>query len=245
MKRLIFVLLFCIHAYSENYAILVHGFMRGRGNLSQLEKPLHERGFVVINWTYPSRDRTIKEHGHALLADLNEFLCKDPEAKISFVTHSLGGLVVRSILGRLPQNALGRSVFIAPPFQGSQFARKLGRLPGIGKFFGNKAGQELLTTPRGGFEHLGSIPADFPVLVISGTLGFNPLIRGTNDGKVAISESCLNSPHAHITTCASHSWICHAPWVVKMAVQFLVEGCDGEDQSCNIAHRLAEDGGLG
>ncbi|MFQ5407879.1 MAG: lipase family alpha/beta hydrolase, partial [Anaerolineales bacterium] len=46
----------------------------------------------------------------------------DADACVRFVTHSMGGLVLRSALGlrgRSPFQDVGRIVFIAPPFQGS------------------------------------------------------------------------------------------------------------------------------
>lgn len=39
--------------------------------------------------------------------------------KVSFVTHSMGGLVLRSALGKLGFENVYRAVFIAPPFRGS------------------------------------------------------------------------------------------------------------------------------
>ena len=116
---------------------------------------------------------------------------------------------------------MGRAVLIAPPNRGSEFARNIGKYRLVRKVVGDQAGAELTQAPLDGFDQLGDFPEEMPVLVIAGTAGFNPLISGPNDGKVAVSETRLNSSHAHETCFAGHSWICHAPTVVKQSKRFL------------------------
>ncbi len=59
--------------------------------------------------------------------------------------------------------------------------------------------------------------------MIAGNLGFNPFIKESNDGKVAVKETFLNTPHEHCVVGAGHSWISLSPKVIRVAKAFLFE----------------------
>jgi len=58
-------------------------------------------------------------------------------------------------------------------------------------------------------------------LVISGTFGWNPFVGGINDGKVAVNESRLPTPHKQMTFFYGHSWIMFADRVIYAALDFI------------------------
>ena len=119
----------------------------------------------------------------------------------------LRGLILRSAMQEkeCPQIAKeGKAVLIAPPNQGSRFARAL-RQTLISPVLGKKAGYELMSKKN--FSHLGEFPKSLDVLIIAGTFGFNPLIWEKNDGKVGVSETRLSTKHHHETGRTSHSVI--------------------------------------
>ncbi len=91
----------------------------------------------------------------------------------------------------------------------------------MSNILGKNAGKELLTEQT--FDHLGEFPAEKNVLVISGTYGWNPLVQGTNDGKVSVFECCLNTPHEHRTHFAGHSWIMKSDTVIQYSVDFITK----------------------
>ncbi len=231
--RVLFTLLVlqnCAFADIENNApkngivVLVHGFMRKAGNMSMMQSSLKKEGWSVENWSYPSKEKYIEEHAEDLVYRLSEISKQHAGVPISFVTHSMGGLIVRCALNHpnCPNEAkMGRAVLVAPPNKGSVFARKLHNYKVFKAIAADKAGKQLMTTELEGFDYLGNFPDHMSVLVIAGTAGFNPMISGTNDGKVAVSETYLNTPHSHETVLAGHSWICHSPTVVKKAKAFL------------------------
>lgn len=208
----------------EGTVVLVHGILGSSGNLALLNFYLKNRGWKTENWDYKSREANFLTHSTNLNELLKKIATDNPGKPISFVTHSMGALVVKSTLNLedCPKEATqGRAVLIAPPANGSGFARKLYR-NALSRFvLGKEAGHELMTTPHDGFDYLGRFPKEMPILVISGTAGLNPFIHEFNDGAVGLSETCLKTPHYHQTTFAGHASICIAPTTIKFTKRFL------------------------
>ncbi len=208
----------------KGMVVCLHGFLRTRANTWALSAALRRDGWKTLNWRYPSRSRTIADHAEALVGDLRKVAEAHPGEPIAFVTHSLGGLVVRAALNRpdCPQEALhGRIVLLAPPNRGSAMARKLSGLFPARWVFGNHAGRELMETPEDGFDRLGTFPEGVQVLVLAGDLGCNPWIMGPDDGKVGVEETALPTPHVLRRVHAGHSWIAWSPNVIREVRHFL------------------------
>ena len=72
-------------------AVVLHGLWRSRDSMSAITEALEESGFEVLDVAYPSTRRTIAEHA-AQVAELLDGL-RGEGREVSFVTHSLGGLV--------------------------------------------------------------------------------------------------------------------------------------------------------
>lgn len=210
--------------HSGEFLVCIHGFMRTYRVMSRIEKAFEKSGWEVLNWDYPSRDKRIEEHAEDLVVILNEIACERPGEPIHFVTHSLGGIIVRAALNHpnCPKEAkIGKAVLIAPPNQGAIFARKLKENAFFRWVMGDQSGYELMNAPN--FKHLGPFPETKEVLIIAGNLGFNPYIKGSNDGKVAVDETLLNTPHEHTIVGAGHSWISISPKVIRLAKSFLID----------------------
>ncbi|MGA8164885.1 MAG: alpha/beta hydrolase [Waddliaceae bacterium] len=215
------------HPKPAGTVVLVHGFLRSSMNMYAFSHSFKKEGWNVVNWSYPSRRKLIEEHADDLVSRLKIIANCHPNEPISFVTHSMGALVLRCALNHseCPDEAkIGRAVLIAPPNRGSSFARSLHRYKPMRWLLGEKSGHQLMTTSPDGFDRMGNFPGDMPVLVISGTAGWNPAIGGVNDGKVGLQETCLQTPHYHASSYAGHSWICLVPSVVKKAKKFLSSG---------------------
>ena len=107
--------------------ILVHGFMRTGMSMVPMARGLRRAGFLtrlVSQWNV-----------HAEVADLAQGLfhrvCRiregfarrlETQPAVHFVTHSLGSIVVRSMLSRYELAGVNRVVMLAPPNAGSRFA---------------------------------------------------------------------------------------------------------------------------
>ena len=222
MKKWLIIVLFTSTLFSAQETVYcIHGFMRTGKSMNVAAKALEEKGFRAKVFDYPSRERSIEEHGAVLAHHLKKTAVRNPAQPIHFYAHSMGGLVLRSALNHPdcpPEATYGKAVLLSTPSQGSQLAQTLHTFPPMRNLFGDKAGRELMREPN--FEHLGPFPPTLSVLVIAGTSGFNPLLDGPNDGKVTIQETKLLTPHKHLTLPLYHSTMMHSPKAIKQALMF-------------------------
>jgi hypothetical protein len=194
-----------------------------------LANEVRDEGMHVYLWDYPSRVKTIEEHAACLVEVLNAIVKKNPAEPIHFVTHSLGGIIVRAALNHpdCPEEAkIGRAVLLAPPNRGAALARKLHGCPMMRWIFGKKAGRQLMTYSPEDMQNIGSFPSTMDVLVVAGDQGSRITrvwIEEPNDGKVTIEETRLNSVHTHKIIHASHSWIMTSRESIGLTKNFLLE----------------------
>lgn len=189
-----------------------------------LERNLRQDHWNVINWGYPSRDDLIENHGAMLVKELEILAKKRPGKPIHFVAHSMGSLVLLAALNHpdVPTEAkIGRVVLIAPPLQGSKWARWASQYTVIRSILKKFAGKEL-STKIDYFEVLGNYPGTLEkILVIAGSLGFNPILEGENDGTIAVSETLLKTPHEHVVVKSGHKTIVFSKEVSRLTRAFL------------------------
>lgn len=230
MKRLILLLLIFflavsvqIHSSSDRILVTVHGFLGSPWNLDLLTS-VYDEDTQVIPWGYPSRAKLIQEHGKDLVVKLKSLAEQNPGKPIDFLTHSMGGLVLRAAINQpdCPIEAkIGKAVLLGPPNQGSAWGRFLGQIALVEAIAKAEAGRQLLTEEN--FEFLGQFPESCRVLVIAGHLSLNPFLKGPNDGLVFVEETRLNTPHKLITIDAGHVTMLLSQQVASLAKQFFEE----------------------
>lgn len=178
----------------------------------------------MIAWGYPSRQGTIEAHAAALDRALTATLCA-ARGRVHFVTHSLGGLLVRAYLGSVVIPNLGRVVMLAPPNQGTEVAD---RLRGWWPFrvATGPSGQQLGTGPDGVASRLPLIRGE--VGIIAGDRSTNPLfdswIDGASDGKVGVARTRLPGMTDHLVVRAGHTFLPWRPDVVRQVFAFIERG---------------------
>jgi pimeloyl-ACP methyl ester carboxylesterase len=103
--------------------IAVHGFYSNRDRAGALLKGAQDKGFPTGNFEYAS-DRPIEESAGLLAQNLKCIADKQPERRVALVTHSMGGVVARSVVENpeLDPGNVTRLVMIAPPNHGSALA---------------------------------------------------------------------------------------------------------------------------
>ena len=202
--------------------ILLHGL--GRTPLSMLAVAVaaRRRGYRVVNWHYRSKSRSIAENAEAFGREVVPRV-RDA-ARVHFVTHSLGGIIVRQFLATRSLPNLGRVVMFAPPNRGSEVADVLRRSRLLSKIrpvreLGTGADSTPLALP----------PARFPVGVIAGTRSHIPLFARwmnhvPNDGVVAVDRTRLAGMTDFLVLRRTHTslpWSCDA---IGHAFRFIEHG---------------------
>ncbi|MCH9691016.1 MAG: alpha/beta hydrolase [Gammaproteobacteria bacterium] len=188
MMRLFFVvvlfnLLPAFAAAAPQCVLLLHGLSRSADSMSELEHKLAQAEFIPINIDYPSRKFPIEQLAEKAIAPSLK-RCP-PGSDISFVTHSMGGILVRQYLSEHKLENLKRVVMLGPPNRGSEVVDKLKNFPGF-HFINGDAGLQLGTGKLSLPNQLGA--AKFELGIIAGTRSINlilsSLIPGTNNSEI-------------------------------------------------------------
>lgn len=203
--------------------ILLHGLARTSRSMAPLEKVLIAQGYHVINQDYPSRKARIEDLADIAIGSALRQCHKGQT--IHFVTHSLGGILVRQYLSQQAIPGLKHVVMLGPPNQGSEVVDTLKAIPGF-HFINGKAGLQLSTDTTSLPKSLG--PAQFDVGIIAGTKSINPIlslfIPGRNDGKVAIDNTKLDGMHDHIEVATTHPFMMRNATVIQHICHYLKHG---------------------
>lgn len=218
------------------YVVLLHGLGRTASSMRSMERALRREGYRVVNVSYPSTEQTIEESAtNSLAAILREHIL-DPEARVNFVTHSLGGIVLREYLAHHHIARLGRVVMLAPPNQGSEVVDHM-KNGWFYRWMTGPAGQELGTDPDSLPNRLG--PPNFKFGVIAGDRSVNPFnswwLPGKDDGKVTVASTQLEGMTELLTVHNSHTWLPARRAVIKATIRFLATGRFDASPSANYA----------
>jgi triacylglycerol lipase len=214
--------------------VLLHGLGLGGWAMARLERSLRAAGYRTVNLTYPSRSRPIEQLAAEWLPAQLRSRGVAIAPRFHFVTHSMGGIVLRAWLreeqrkngGRLPAG-LGRVVMLAPPNQGSAVADRLRRFPPFRWFTGVngiRLGTGADSLPRA----LGPWPTGIELGVIAGDRTLNPLfsawLDGVNDGKVSVASTRLAGLRDHLVLPHSHTWLQWRADTARAVGRFLQHG---------------------
>ena len=215
---------------AEASVVLLHGMGRTRWSMRKPARALGEAGYHVVNLGYPS---TSRHHGIQELAA--DFIPRavarcDPGQPIHFVTHSLGGILLRMYLQQHKLPGGSRAVMLAPPNHGSEVAESLrGWL--LYRWLMGRPGQQLGTGAE-------SIPLSLKAIemeigIITGNRSFEPwfsrLLTGENDGKVSVDSARMPEAGDFLVVPSSHSFIMQNARVIDQVVHFIRQGCFRRD----------------
>lgn len=142
----------------------------------------------------------------------------------SLRTHSLGGILVRSLLAGDTTYA-GRVVMLSPPNQGSEIIDAFAPSPLLGSLVG-PAGMTLGTDSASVPRRLG--PVDFSLGVIAGDRSLTSvgswLIPGPDDGLVGVEQARVEGLSDFLVVPATHTMIMNRPETVAAVLSFLSRG---------------------
>lgn len=207
--------------------VLAHGFLRTKNSMYFLQKALEDRGYEVVNRTYPSGENTIENNATFINDFVNDKLREfPPDAELYFVTHSMGGLVVRCYLDEYRPEQAKRLVMIAPPNRGATMAEYLDMYPITDALLG-PSGEEMAM----GEDYLSNLCGGAPDIefgIIAGGRGdgegYSPLLDGDDDGTVSVWTTYLPGAVDFLVLEHIHTFICDHPDTIENVIHFLETG---------------------
>ncbi len=214
-----------ISADSSEGVVLLHGLNRSWRAMSKIAKELQAVGFTTVNVDYPSQTAPIESLAPMVV---NEGLekCREADAvQIHFVTHSMGGILLRYAHNESPIPELGRVVMLAPPNQGSEIVDVTKHWPGA-ELLSGEAGLQIGTDENSIPAQLG--PVDFELGIIAGTGTISPflsmMLPNPDDGKVSVARTRVEGMNDFLVVKNSHHFIVTSDKVIENTKQFLRTG---------------------
>lgn len=205
--------------------VLLHGALRSRLGLWPTARWLARWGLDARPFGYPTRRGSLEAHADALSRFLDRWSEGVRVPVLGFLTHSMGGLVVRAYLQRHAGRhaAHHRVVMLSPPNRGAELAERNRHNPLMRWIYGDAAEQ----LRPGHVLRMPGPPAETDVLVLAGARGdgrgYNRLISsGDDDGVVGLAEMGL--PGIEPTVVGGlHAFLQWRPSVLERAARFLRE----------------------
>lgn len=209
----------------DDYVVLLHGMWRNARAMAPIESYLLIKGYRVINISYPSTEYPIEtlveQHLHPAVKNLE----LTSSQKIHFVTHSMGGILVRYYLKHYGMASLGKVVMLSPPNQGTELVDMLQGSEWFQDATG-PSGVQLGTESSALTKQLG--PVDFDLGVIAGN--YNPnwitsmLVPGPDDGVVSVESTKVEGMKDFLLVSERHYQLRGHKPVLQQIAYFLEHG---------------------
>ena len=216
--------------------LLLHGLGRTGLSMVPLKRALARAGFQPRIVDYPSRKRSIGRLVESVVAPPVDAWLAEGAERVHFVTHSLGGVLVRALAAArydagTPLPPGSRAVMLAPPHAGSEVADALRQREPFRSVLG-PALQELGTDDASVPNQLGPMRG-IEAGVLAGTrriLPFGIFFDGPHDGLVSVASAHAPDGLADQgTVAASHALVMMSPAVIAATIQFLETGAFGTE----------------
>jgi triacylglycerol lipase len=223
---LILVLLLGSLAQADDCVVLLHGLMRSSTSMNTMQRELDAEGYITANIDYPSRDHTVEELAEIAVEEgLTACRANEDIGRIHFVTHSLGGILLRQYLSANEIPELGRVVMMGPPNQGSAAVDELEDVPGF-DWLNGPAGRQLGKGEDSVPLALG--PAEFELGVIAGNRTIDPItssvLENPDDGRVSVEDTKLDGMADFVVVEHSHAFMMRMQRTIELTIEFLRTG---------------------
>lgn len=205
--------------------ILLHGLARSDASMAKMAKTLQQQGYRVCNIDYPSTQYNIETLAQQFVLPAIKNCTQHSQGKVHFVTHSMGGILVRYLALHQLYPITGQVVMLGPPNHGSEIVNKIGKWK-VFYWVNGQAGQQLRSSSEALPQQLGK--ANFKVGVIAGDRSINwinsMMIKGKDDGKVSLESAKLDGMQDYIVLHTTHPMMMNNVQVQQQTLQFLRYG---------------------
>lgn len=202
--------------------VLLHGLWRGFHAMQPMARALHDEGFSTLNIPYPSGRLPIDVLVKRIRQQVEQTTGDSP---VHFITHSLGGILLRKLLNDGVPWEFGRIVMLAPPSNGSEIVDWARQRPLLHRVLG-PAGRALASD--GVPATLPAFPPEIEAAVIMGNRPtipfFKNLFGGDNDGIVSTARGHVDGLRGFSVIPADHTFIQMHPEAIRLSVDFLKSG---------------------
>ncbi len=212
---------------SDTCVILLHGLGRSPLSMVPLQIALERAGYRTVNQGYPSRSEPIETLAAAHVAEALAKCASSPNDPVYFVTHSLGGILVRQYLQDRDIPPGSRMVMLGPPNQGSELVDQFGADAWFQVF--GPAARQLGTADDGLLSRLK--PVDLEIGIIAGTrAGLDATILESgglpepHDGRVSLTSAQLEEMRDFLEVDQSHTLMLVEHKVIRQVLAFLATG---------------------
>jgi len=216
----------------QETVILLHGLARTSRSMARMERALKKAGYETMNVGYPSRKYSVEQLVERVVVDAVSRCRNRSAGPLHFVTHSMGGILVRQYLATHRMENLGKVVMLAPPNHGSEIVDELGDRWWF-RWFNGPAGCSLGTGPDSVPNRLG--PADYPLGIIAGNRSLDPvfsrMVARPNDGKVSVASARLPGMQDFRVVPCGHTFIMNRNQVIRQVLFFLQHGRFREEET--------------
>lgn len=202
--------------------VLLHGLWRGWRAMEPLARSLNTAGFSTLNIPYPSGRLPVERLVNHVRREVEKIAGEQP---VHFITHSLGGILLRAMMADGVTWKTGRVVMLAPPNQGSEIVDWSKGHPLLHRVLG-PAGGNLGTAGLPGT--LPGLPETVESAVIMGNRSslpiFRKLLASENDGIVSAENGRIPGLRGFSIIPADHTFIQMHPETIRLSSHFLKTG---------------------
>lgn len=228
MRYLIYILLIfnLLPIFGNHKTYVIHGYASPRIIMKKIDTRLKKEKYISENYSYRSISVNLDTLGKQLYTKIKN----SGFDSVSFVTHSMGALVVRSMLQYSLKDknfpVIFRIVMIAPPNKGAEIADFYSSLFILKHLLGPNV-RNMQTDSNSYVNHL-PIPSHSQIGIIIGIRGkkhgYNPFIKGDNDWVMTPDKTKLGNENDIAYVKHIHNSLPRKKIVCKLVIEFLQFG---------------------
>lgn len=206
----------------KEIVVMLHGLARSDASFNKMDKSLQEENYETCNISYPSTKYPVETLVEKFVLPEIKRCIKGKYKQVSFVTHSMGGIVVRYMATQTLPFKINRVVMLSPPNKGSEVVDTLGGL-WLFKAINGPAGLQLSTRNDSLPNSLGKPGFELGIITGNKTINFilSTMIEGDDDGKVSVESAKLEGMKDFLVIEATHPFIMKNKTAIEQTKYFL------------------------